>query len=113
MYHGNLELSSDLRQNGEEPFYKLAEERKTQPPYDHRRVTLTATLTPDVLTIVLRDQGPGFDPGALPDPTDPDNMDRVGGRGLLLIRTFMDHVEFNETGNQITLVKRREVASDK
>ena len=43
-----------------------------------------------------------------PDPTDPANLERVGGRGLLLIRTFMDEVTFNDRGNQITLVKRRE-----
>lgn len=108
MYHGNLELSSDLRQDGEAPFYRLAEERSTQHPYRERKVTLTMRLTPQAATMVITDQGPGFDRDALPDPTDPENMDRIGGRGLLLIRTFMDHVEYNDKGNQITLVKRRE-----
>jgi anti-sigma regulatory factor (Ser/Thr protein kinase) len=56
---------------------------------------------------VVRDEGPGFDPTSLPDPTDPINLERVSGRGLLLIQTFMDHVEHNETGNQITMIKRR------
>jgi anti-sigma regulatory factor (Ser/Thr protein kinase) len=55
----------------------------------------------------IRDEGPGFDWSTLPDPRDPENLGRVGGRGLLLVRTFMDEVHFNEKGNQIILVKRR------
>jgi len=43
----------------------------------------------------------------LPDPTDPANLERIGGRGLLLIRTFMDEVRHNDRGNEVTLVKRR------
>ena len=55
---------------------------------------------------VIRDEGPGFDPTGLPDPTDPSNLERVSGRGLLLIRTFMDEVHHNKAGNEITMVKR-------
>ena len=54
----------------------------------------------------IRDEGPGFDPARLPDPTDPARLERTTGRGLLLIRAFMDEVAFNGTGNQITLLKR-------
>jgi anti-sigma regulatory factor (Ser/Thr protein kinase) len=43
----------------------------------------------------------------LPDPTDPANLGKSSGRGLFLIRTFMDEVSFNETGNEITMIKRR------
>ena len=66
-----------------------------------------ATLTRDEATFLVRDEGLGFDPSTLPDPTDPANLGKVSGRGLLLIQTFMDHVEHNATGNQITMVKRR------
>src|SRR5262249_9082757 len=103
---GNLEVSSDLRQQGDEPYHRLAEERRRQPPYRERRIRFTARITRDKATFVIRDEGPGFDPARLPDPTDPANLGRVGGRGLLLIRTFMDEVYFNATGNEITLVKR-------
>jgi len=41
------------------------------------------------------------------DPLDPENMEKVSGRGLLLIRTFMDEVRFNDRGNEITLVWRQ------
>ncbi|MGE0608143.1 MAG: ATP-binding protein, partial [Pirellulales bacterium] len=50
----------------------------------------------------------GFDPSKLPDPTDPANLEKASGRGLLLMRSFMDEVTYNATGNQITLVKRRQ-----
>ena len=56
---------------------------------------------------VIRDEGPGFDPRELPDPTDPTNLERPSGRGLLLMRTFMDDVSYNDDGNQVTLIKRR------
>jgi CheY-like chemotaxis protein/anti-sigma regulatory factor (Ser/Thr protein kinase) len=106
MLHGNLELSSDLRQDGEEPFYKLARERRGKSPYRERKVFFSARLSPEEIVYVIRDEGPGFDPSNLPDPTDPENLGRIGGRGLLLIRTFMDRVSHNSSGNEITLVKR-------
>lgn len=56
---------------------------------------------------MIRDEGPGFDSTSLPDPTDPVNLEKVSGRGLLLIRTFMDEVRHNPKGNEIVLVKRR------
>ena len=57
--------------------------------------------------IVVRDEGPGFQQKELPDPTDPANLDKLSGRGLLLIQTFMDEIRFNDQGNEITLIKRR------
>ena len=107
IFHGNLEASSALRQQGEAHYYELADERRRQPPYRDRRVFFTFKLTRSEAGFSIRDEGPGFDASALPDPTDPENLGRVGGRGLLLIRTFMDEVAFNEKSNQITLVKRR------
>ena len=46
-------------------------------------------------------------PAALPDPTDPTNLENASGRGLLLMRTFMDEVKYNDSGNAVTLTKRR------
>jgi len=106
--HGNLELDSDLREIDEgTEFYKLGEQRLTQEPYCYRKVTVTSRVSPEQLAYVIRDEGPGFDPSTLPDPADPENMLRSHGRGLLLIRSFMDDVVFNERGNQITLIKYR------
>jgi len=60
----------------------------------------------------VRDEGPGFDPASLPDPTDPANLDRPCGRGMLLMRTFMDNVIYNDRGNEVTLFKERESEPD-
>ena len=104
--HGNLELNSDLRQEDEQVFRDLGEERRRQPPYRDRRVHVRATLSRSEAVYVVEDEGPGFDPATVPVPSDPANLERIGGRGLMLIRTFMDEVEHNEKGNRITLRKR-------
>jgi CheY-like chemotaxis protein/anti-sigma regulatory factor (Ser/Thr protein kinase) len=106
VFHGNLQLSSDLRQDGEEAYYRLAEERRGLAPFRDRQVYCTARLSRAEVRVTIRDEGPGFDPSTLPDPTDPANLGRIGGRGLLLIRTFMDSVSHNPAGNEVTLVKR-------
>jgi CheY-like chemotaxis protein len=105
MYHGNLEVDSKLRQVDEKEFRRLIEERRQQPPYSTRQLRVHARLSPTRAEFTISDEGPGFDPSSLPDPTDPANLDTIGGRGLLLIRTFMDEVQFNGRGNAITLVK--------
>lgn len=107
MYHGNLELSSDLREDGTLTYYELAAQRRNLPPYQDRRLHLEAHLSREEARFVVRDEGPGFDTANLPDPTDPANLEKCSGRGLLLIRTFMDEVRYNASGNQITLIKRR------
>jgi CheY-like chemotaxis protein/anti-sigma regulatory factor (Ser/Thr protein kinase) len=108
IYHGNLEVSSDLRENGDDEFHKLAQERRSLEPYAARRVRVTARLTTTSATFLIMDQGPGFDITKLPDPTHPDFLERASGRGVLLMRTFMDEVRYNATGNRVTLVKRRD-----
>jgi CheY-like chemotaxis protein/anti-sigma regulatory factor (Ser/Thr protein kinase) len=105
--HGNLELDSDIRETDEKQYYQLASQRRTQAPYRDRRVHVHVIVNRQEAVFVIRDEGQGFDPATLPDPTDPANLGRVSGRGLLLIQTFMDRVEHNPTGNQITMVKHR------
>jgi CheY-like chemotaxis protein len=106
LYHGNLEVHSDLRETGGMAYYELAERRRHEPPYNGRRLHMEAYLSRGSARFVVRDEGPGFDTACLPDPTDPANLERASGRGLLLIRTFMDQVVYNERGNQITMIKR-------
>ena len=76
-------------------------------PYRERRVRVCERLDPDAVTYVIRDEGKGFDLSTVPDPTNPDNLLKASGRGLMLIKTFMDEVTFNGVGNEITMVKRR------
>jgi CheY-like chemotaxis protein len=106
-YHGNLEVSSDLREQDHSSYYNLAQERTQQEPYRNRRITVEASVTPTESRYVIRDEGPGFNPADLPDPTDPANIERPCGRGLLLMQTFMDAVDYNPAGNEVTMVKRR------
>ena len=106
MLHGNLELDSALREDDEKQYYRLSVQRRTQAPYSDRRVTVTVRFNPKELSFTIADEGKGFDPNTLPDPTDASNLGKVSGRGLLLIQTFMDRVVHNSTGNEITMVKR-------
>ncbi|MGE3776110.1 MAG: response regulator [Pirellulaceae bacterium] len=107
MYHGNLEIDSALRETDRNRYRSVIEERRRMEPYGSRRIHLDIRVTPQQGEFVIRDEGGGFDPRDLPDPTDPLNIERPSGRGLLLMRTFMDDVRFNDRGNQVTLVKRR------
>ena len=108
IHHGNLELSSALREEGNDAYDLLAQARRREAPFMHRRVRIRARFSHDEAVYIIRDEGPGFDPQAIPDPTDPANLERESGRGLLLMRSFMDDVTYSSTGNQVTLVKRRE-----
>lgn len=107
IFHGNLELSSSLKEESEKAYYDLANKRRQEEPFAPRRVQITATLSRTQATFIIRDQGPGFDRSTLPDPTDPENMGKISGRGLLLIQTFMDRVDYNDKGNEITMIKNR------
>jgi CheY-like chemotaxis protein/anti-sigma regulatory factor (Ser/Thr protein kinase) len=105
--HGNLEVGSELRVDGTKPFYALIEQRRHETPYAERRARCISRESIDLVEYVVLDEGPGFDHAALPDPESPQNLTRVQGRGLMLIRTFMDEVHHNDRGNEITMRKHR------
>lgn len=106
LYHGNLELSNDLRESDEAAYYAQANQRRREQPYGSRTTRFEASLSRREAVFVVRDGGSGFDPSIVPDPTDATNLERLSGRGLLLIRTFMDEVRHNQCGNEVTMVKR-------
>jgi serine/threonine-protein kinase RsbW len=68
-----------------------------------KRVRVRAELRPGEAVVTITDEGPGFDPDAVQDPTVPEHRDRSHGRGLFLLRSLADEVRFNETGNSVTL----------
>lgn len=72
-----------------------------------KQVEVDCKLSPDQFWISITDEGPGFNPDAVPDPTRPENLDAPGGRGLMLMENFMTEVRFNERGNQVTMQKQR------
>ncbi len=108
IFHGNLEVSSDLRQLDDgKAFFDMVNERKHQSPYKDRRVAIEMRVNREQAEFVITDDGVGFNVASLPDPTDPANLEKAGGRGLLLIHSFMDSVQHNAKGNQITMAKLR------
>lgn len=70
-------------------------------------VRVEVVIDPSRVVVRVTDQGNGFNPDRIPDPTLDCNLERTGGRGLFLIRKLMDEVHFNERGNQVQLVLRR------
>ncbi len=107
MMHGNLEVSSALRDQEGNDYEETARQRASEEKFRDRRIYVTAKFDRQAAEFVIRDEGPGFDPEQLLDPTDTSNLERVSGRGVLLIRTFMDDVKYNNKGNCVTLRKRR------
>lgn len=107
LYHGNLEVSSSLKELPDNSFYDQAAERQNQLPYSSRRINVTSQMTTSETRFVICDGGSGFEVLKIPDPTDPQNITRPSGRGVMLMHAFMDEVHYNERGNQVTLVKVR------
>ncbi|HOX39768.1 MAG TPA: SpoIIE family protein phosphatase [Candidatus Brocadiia bacterium] len=70
-----------------------------------RKVHVTFFLEDDRATITVADEGEGFNPSEVPDPRGVEYLEREGGRGLLLMRAYMDEVSYNDKGNAVTMVK--------
>jgi CheY-like chemotaxis protein len=112
LYHGNLDVGSELRGVDDQAYRDLVHRRSTTAPYRDRRIFVEAALSPKKAVFVIRDEGNGFDPDSLPDPTDPANLEKASGRGILLMRTFMDEIVYNKPANGVMLTKRRTSLED-
>ena len=108
MHHGNLEVPSTLRSDDESDYYFLIRQRQKSLPYCDRRIRVQFETSPEQIQIEISDEGPGFDPESIPDPRLPANLEKLSGRGLLLIKTFMDEVRFADKGSRIVMIKQRE-----
>ena len=71
-----------------------------------KRVHVRLEAGPDGLRLHITDEGAGFDPSNLPDPTSPENLEREDGRGLFVMRHLVDQVTFNDRGNAVCLMFR-------
>lgn len=73
-----------------------------------KKVRLTVTISAEMFKIFIADEGQGFDPNALPDPTSPEQLLAERGRGVFLMRAIMDEVSYNRRGSEVTMVKRNQ-----
>ncbi len=113
LYHGNLEITAEELEQAKSSLLQqqslpLADQRRSQAPYRDRQITVRARICADEARFVIEDQGPGFDVAALREPIAPGSFDQSSGRGILLMQSFMDSVTFSESGNAVTMVKRRD-----
>ena len=72
----------------------------------NKTISLTFRVGPGEAVVTITDQGNGFDPETLADPTAEENLHKPTGRGIMLMRAYMDEVRFNEKGNQVHMVKK-------
>ena len=107
LFHGNLEVSSELREEDDRRYHELARQRAAQSPYQERRIRFLIVHDQDLSRFVIRDEGCGFDTSDAHRAIEPEDLLRSSGRGLLLMKSFMDSVTFNRAGNEVTLVKRK------
>jgi serine/threonine-protein kinase RsbW len=74
----------------------------------NKQVHVICQSSSEKIWIKIADEGPGFDPEAVPDCTDAEHLDVPHGRGIMLMRNFMSRVEYNDQGNVVTMEKVRE-----
>jgi anti-sigma regulatory factor (Ser/Thr protein kinase) len=104
-YHGNLEVGAALGPSERQAQQTLAQQRRFEEPYRDRLIRVVAHISREEAVFMIRDQGPGFDVAKL--AANRPDADRAGGRGIILMRTILDEVLYNDAGNEVTLLKRR------
>jgi len=72
-----------------------------------KRLVLRYTVDDEKAVICVADEGTGFDPQCVPDPTAPGRLSMPNGRGIMLMRAYMDEVEYTGRGNEVRLVKKK------
>ena len=70
-----------------------------------RKVRIAFDVDEKCVSITITDQGRGFDPAAVPDPRADENLEKPSGRGIMLMRAYMDEVRFNNIGNEVHMIK--------
>ncbi len=74
----------------------------------HAAVQADYRVDAQAVDVAVEDQGPGFNPDTLPDPTAEENISKPSGRGVMLMRAYMTEVRFNPSGNRVRLIYRRQ-----
>jgi serine/threonine-protein kinase RsbW len=74
--------------------------------HPEKTVRVSCLIDDTLFRVEIEDQGPGFRLEDVPDPTEEENLERPCGRGIMLMRSFMSKIEYNESGNKVLLEKR-------
>jgi serine/threonine-protein kinase RsbW len=77
-----------------------------------KHVHVEYSITAQQVEIIIEDEGPGFDPVEVPDPTHEENLEKCSGRGILLIGAYMTKAEYSTGGRRLRMVKINERAKD-
>jgi len=72
-----------------------------------KQVRICCRIAPELVRIEVTDEGEGFNPANIPDPTNPERIEYPRGRGVMLMRTFMSRVEYSDSGKSVLMEKRR------
>ncbi len=102
--HGNLEVSSDLKEESFEKFDEMIQKREADLEFGQRQVRIAYQVDLEKVVFEIEDEGKGFDFSSLPDFQQANNL-LVSGRGIFFIRHYMDEVVWREPGNFIRMVK--------
>lgn len=78
-----------------------------------KNIRITAEVSVKEARFTIEDEGEGFDVNSIPDPRDPENLFKASGRGVLIIHNVMDEVRYNERGNRLEMVKRKDIPTNK
>lgn len=112
VYRGNLELTREQwQQSSSDEEHDIAlpaivSQRMESAPYKDRKIHYDARLMRDLIRIAIRDEGRGFDTSHFSSDSSSEALSSDSGRGLVLIRNFMDKVTFNAKGNEIIMIKQ-------
>jgi len=72
---------------------------------ESKHIRVRYQVTPERIDLYVADEGDGFNPTDVPDPTLPENLQRPTGRGIMLMRSYMTLVEYNDRGNEVHMVR--------
>lgn len=106
VWHGSLELSSSPKHVDEESRSALADQRESEPRFRCRAVHITEVISQAGVWVTIRDEGRGFHVRGVLSRDNPADLQRRGGRGLVIMKAFCDDVFFNPAGNEVSLVAR-------
>jgi CheY-like chemotaxis protein len=112
LIYGNLELTPEQLQDsynlldGGNSYFKMLADRSQQAPFCNRRIHAAVSITTKSVQCTVRQDGPGLDPQARNQSADSSELEGGRARGWLLVKSFMDEVQFNESGTEVVLTRR-------